>query len=232
MDMQHGLVCSLTGERADFESDCSDFQADEKAAVKQAANKRMFARLTKIRGWLAIFLWVGILGSVVFSAVDAIMRVLLCYFKVNIVRVFFGERPAGSLFADFAKADQLPWYSGGCSIVLDLLLCIIGIYTIRAFYNRKSNAVAVAMIYMVMCLLIQVRNIFEIGAMGCSALTALGWILSLLIAGIGLLFLFRSDRVAAMFPEKTRTCRLLEQIAVTLFLIVVAAVAGYYIALM
>ena len=66
MDMQRGLVCSLTNEYATFEEKCTDFEADETAIEKELTKQREYKKeLQKTGGVLTgsnWFLWIGVLS--------------------------------------------------------------------------------------------------------------------------------------------------------------------------
>lgn len=68
MDIQRGVVCSLTNEYADFEEKCIDFEVDEDAAVKELVKQQKLQKEVRRTGgkltgsnW---FLWIGILSIV------------------------------------------------------------------------------------------------------------------------------------------------------------------------
>lgn len=68
MDIQRGVVCSLTNEYADFEEKCTDFEVDEDAAVKELVKQQKLQKEVRRTGgkltgsnW---FLWIGILSIV------------------------------------------------------------------------------------------------------------------------------------------------------------------------
>lgn len=44
MDMQRGLVCSLTNEYATFDEKCTDFEADETAIAKELTKQREYKK--------------------------------------------------------------------------------------------------------------------------------------------------------------------------------------------
>lgn len=66
MDMQRGLVCSLTNEYATFDEKCTDFEADETAIAKELTKQREYKEeLQKTGGVLTgsnWFLWIGVLS--------------------------------------------------------------------------------------------------------------------------------------------------------------------------
>lgn len=68
IEYHSGLTCSITSSRPEFDDECPNYDPDHKEieknirrAEKEEANK------TKVRGWLAFFLWVGIAGGMIFS---------------------------------------------------------------------------------------------------------------------------------------------------------------------
>ena len=124
MDMRQGLLCGLTHEKADFDGTCANYQPDEKAVEKY--NKKQEEILHDedhtIGGWLAFFLWFGIGFGTLIGVVLSIILLIPLY--------------------DFSY-----WLTAGIVIFL-ICLCMVAILTIRAFYTRQSNAIALASTYL------------------------------------------------------------------------------------
>lgn len=124
MDMRQGLLCGLTHEKADFDTTCANYQQDEKAVEKHNLNQEAILHDEDhtIGGWLAFFLWVGI-GFGALLGVASIIKSLIPVYNVSY------------------------WFTAGV-VVLVICLCMIAILTIRAFYKRQSNAIALASTYL------------------------------------------------------------------------------------
>lgn len=124
MDMRQGLLCGLTHEKADFDGTCANYQQDEKAAEKhnQKQEEILHDEDHTIGGWLAFFLWVGIGFGTLIGVMLSIILLIPLY--------------------DFSY-----WLTAGIVIFL-ICLSTIAILTIRAFYKRQSNAIALASTYL------------------------------------------------------------------------------------
>lgn len=124
MDMRQGLLCGLTHEKADFDGTCANYQPDEKAIEKYDKKQEeiLHDEDHTIGGWLAFFLWFGLgLGTLLGIVIGIILFIPLYDFSY--------------------------WLTAGMAILL-VCLGILAILTIRAFYKRQSNAIALAGTYL------------------------------------------------------------------------------------
>jgi hypothetical protein len=65
MDMQQGLICNLTGRKADFTGQCEDFKIDEKIEIKEQ-EKRGLIRPNKKRAEIAqLLIWIVMILDVI-----------------------------------------------------------------------------------------------------------------------------------------------------------------------
>ena len=76
MDINQGIICSLTKEYATFENECPNYIADETAIAKEAEKQKQLENSKKISGWLAFFLWVGLGWGGVSSLIKGIAAVV------------------------------------------------------------------------------------------------------------------------------------------------------------
>lgn len=123
-DKATGIVCGLTGSKPTFDAECLDYVADEAAIeIDREREIELNSRESGIRGWLAFFIWVGVIGGAVGSVIIGI-RLLT-------------ENTFGLAY----------------SIVYGIMLAVLmltAVLTCIAFYSRSSNAVSLAKTYIVM----------------------------------------------------------------------------------
>lgn len=189
MDMQRGIICSLTNEKAGGESACDKYEADETA--ERAQREKLLQELGSkpITGWLAFFLWVGLGGGGVVSLFTTI--------------------------TDIASNQYSLFYTllhGGTTLILFSVAC----YAIWAFHNRRSNAVAVAKTYIAMVL---IDGIFGVAAalivadseLVTAAMRSLVWV------AVWYSYLRRSTQVEEFIPSYSRSWGKAEKYALVLF---------------
>jgi hypothetical protein len=188
MDMQQGMLCELTNVKADFDGTCPNYDEDAKEKAKNERIEKEFQETLTVSGWLAFFLWVGVGLGAMFS----------CLFIIPIL-VDLG----------FTFTMLLASLSVVC-------LMITAILTIKAFYQKAPNAVALAMTYIAMialdelawiafCIILDDTTLLYVAAR------------SLIWALIWLSYLLMSDHVENMIPRSTRTWKMTEKILLALY---------------
>lgn len=189
MDMKQGMLCGLTKAKADFETACPNYLEDAEKKEKKERVEKEFQQTLTVSGWLALFLWVGVGLGALISCLSTVMVL------ANGESVLFT-----SLMAELSS----------------VCLVVTAVLTIKAFYQKAPNAVALAMTYIAMI-----------------ALDALAWIAfciilddttllyvaarSLIWALIWLSYLLMSDHVENMIPRSTRTWKMTEKILLALY---------------
>lgn len=189
-DKTTGLVCGLTGSKPTFDAECLDYVADEATIeIDREREIELNSRESGIRGWLAFFIWVGVIGGAVGSVIIGI-RLLT-------------ENTFGLAY----------------SIVYGIMLAVLmltAVLTCIAFYSRSSNAVSLAKTYIVMialdgisyaiiCML--TRNTSEIA----QVFRQISWSI------IWYLFLVTSQDVGNQFPVDRRKCGVTEKILLSIY---------------
>lgn len=183
MDMQQGMLCGLTNAKAEFEDKCENYDEDTVQVIKKENEEKEYQESLTVSGWLAFFLWVGVgLGAVA-----------SCIW--NIVTLF-GVGLSGFTSLLFAV------YLAG--------LVSIAVLTIRAFYKRATNAVALAATYIAMIAIDGLVGISLYFIM--DDVSALSSVRQLIWATIWLSYLLMSTHVENMIPRQTRTWKLPEKI--------------------
>lgn len=189
-DKATGIVCGLTGSKPTFDAECLDYVADEaEIEIDREREIELNSRESGIRGWLAFFIWVGVIGGAVGSVIIGI-RLLT-------------ENTFGLAY----------------SIVYGIMLAVLmltAVLTCIAFYSRSSNAVSLAKTYIVMialdgisyaiiCML--TRNTFEIAQVFRQILWSIIWYS----------FLIKSQDVGNQFPVDRRKWGVTEKILLSIY---------------
>lgn len=144
-----------------------------------------------ISGWLTFFLWVGIgLGAIVTTK---------------------------TAFNDII-IDGINWYFASAYATYIIALDIIAVYTIIAFYRRKSNAVALGITYTAMIALDGISSlilgaIFEDNSMFRPALRQISWGL------IWFTYIQKSEDIDNLIPMLSRTWKSFEKIVLAIYII-------------
>jgi hypothetical protein len=204
MDLQRGIVCSLTNEKADFDKICPNYSPDEAQIVK---NKQVQAERViqtqedlKVSGWLAYFLWIGI-GC---GAILTIISTLISY-------------------SDFIITPL--W---GFLLFLYLLCYVVcAVLTIKAFYKRQTNAVSLARTYIAM-LVIDLVTTLIIYAIVDDFTEIYHCVRSFIWACIWFSYLSLSERVKDMIPSITRTWKMTEKMLLVIFTVICSAMCFVY----
>lgn len=189
MDINKGIICSLTNSQATFDENCSNYVADEIAVSKAAAKNKELEESKKISGWLSFFLWVGLFGGGVGSLIMAIKSIV---------------------------EDELGiWFS---TIYLSMVICLFvtAMYAIWAFYRKRTNAVSLAKTYIGMVVLdgistLLLSRLTEDSTMAYSTIRQFLW------AAIWFSYLIKSDTVDFIIPKETRTWERFEKIIFSVF---------------
>ena len=184
-----GVVCGLTKTKANFEDSCPDYDEDETQVTKLAEKAKVLEQSKSIRGWLAFFLWGGIGLGVLASLIIGIREII--------------TEGYGFLFSCF------------CLVRLSIL-CIVSVCSILAFYRRRTNAVSLATIYLVMVLLdglsqFALAYLFGEGTIAPQAMRQLAW------GMVWFAFLQKSENVAELIPTSSRTWTRFEMIALAVY---------------
>lgn len=203
MDPHKGIVCALTGERADFDGVCPSYNEDLQEVEKEKQKQRIEIQDRGISGWLAIFLWLGLGGG----AIGSIAMVLMSFKD-----------------SSFTILPAIP-------IVLYLTcLVITAVLAIKAFYKKESNAVSLARTYIAMILIDVVCNLissFIIDDFSDIAYVfrQIGWVV------IWFTYLSNSTQVERVIPKSTRTWEKTEKIILLVYTISVMSLIGitYYV---
>jgi hypothetical protein len=188
MDMRQGMLCGLTDAKADFEDKCENYVEDVAQIIKQENEEKEYQESLGVSGWLAFFLWVGVGVGALVSCIWTIVTVYGA--GVNAL--------SGALYAIYTMG-----------------LATIAVLTIKAFYQRATNAVALALTYIAMVAIdgllgVVLYFIFDDVSM-LSNVRQLVW------ATIWLSYLLMSIQVENLIPRQTRTWKLPEKIILGLY---------------
>ncbi len=134
MDLKQGIVCNLTGRKADFEEECPDYNLDE--TIKESVDKPIDfddndilleippEKLEKFRSeqnfqfGLAISIIVGIIGAVLWAAITVATNYQIGYMALAIgAGVGFAMRMFGK------GVDQIFGISGA---IIAIVSCLLG----------------------------------------------------------------------------------------------------------
>ncbi len=198
MDMRQGMLCELTNAKADFDGTCPNYDEDEKEKAKSDRIERENQETLTVSGWLAFFLWVGVgLGAV------------------------------GSCIFAIASLKDV-----GLTLTLDLVyllylvsLVTTAVLTIKAFYKRASNAVALAKTYIAMIAidgLVNIANciIINDNSDWVAAIRSFIW------AAIWFSYISNSTHVENMIPKSIRTWNITEKILIAVYALSCAFLVG------
>ena len=193
-DPSCGIVCGLTKAKATFCNECPDYDKDEMQIKELAEKSKIQQDSIGIKGWFAIFLWVGMGG---YSLLPLIVA------AVN------------AIGSGFSAAFSL-MYLSMVSVMFSVAVCAI-----IAFYRRRPNAVALATTYIIMivadgALQFIVSLILNDGSL-MPPIRRILW-------GIGwFLFLQKSDDVEDLIPVISRAWGRFEKIALAVFAVATVA---------
>ncbi len=192
-DQATGVVCGLTGSKPAFEENCPDYVADEAAIeIGREREKELSGRESGIRGWLAFFIWVGVVGGAVGSVLIGIKSLSGNTFGLAF-SVVYG--------------------------VLLFVLALTAVLTCIAFYRRSSNAVSLAKTYIAMIALDGISSaIICILAKDTSGI-ALAF-RQLFWAIIWYSFLIKSQNVRSLIPEDRRKWGITEKILLSIYVVI------------
>jgi hypothetical protein len=192
MDMQQGMLCELTNAKADFDSTCPNYDEDAKEKAKNERIEKEYQETLTVSGWLAFFLWVGVIGSAILTS-------------------YFAYITLSNLFYSNTLWDVLYVINVGSYLLAAIL-------TVKAFYKKSTNAVALAMTFIAMNAISAICNVII-----CSTSYATEFILpsaqSIVWAIIWFSYVYNSEQVENMIPVKTRTWELTEKILLIVFTI-------------
>ena len=191
MDMQQGMLCELTNAKADFDGTCPNYDEDTKEKAKNERIEKEYQETLTVSGWLAFFLWIGVGLGVVGSCIFAIanLKDISLTFTTGLIYALY----LGSLVAT-------------------------AILTIKAFYQKAPNAVALAKTYIAMIAvdaLLSVANCVILNDISSLAQAGRSFIWS----AIWFSYISTSTHVANMIPLSIRKWQLAEKILLTIYVI-------------
>lgn len=144
-----------------------------------------------VSGWLAFFLWVGVgLGAVIGCVRNIVELVNIGWTPISVL-IFAG-------------------YLGP--------MVAVAVMTIVAFYKRQPNAVALAIMYIVMIALDGVLQL-ALYALMEEAAELKGIIRSFVWAVVWFIYLMVSQQVKELIPEETRSSKLAEKILMAVYIV-------------
>lgn len=143
-----------------------------------------------ISGWLAFFLWVGVLGGACISVV------------LQLLNLEYG----------------FSWIFWVVDIIMISCLIITAIKTVRAFLKRESNAVSWATTYIAMIVLDGIMSLIIGGATNDSSMYPSA-IRQFLWGGIWFTYLRSSVKVRRVIPSSNRTWKWFEKIVLIIYLL-------------
>lgn len=189
MDMKQGMLCGLTSAKADFDTACPNYDEDAKEKIKNERIEQEYQETLTVSGWLAFFLWVGVGLGAVGSCILAIANL---------------------------KGVGLTFITGFIYLLYLGSLVTVAVLTIRAFYQKAPNAVALARTYISM---IAIDGIVSIAGaiiinddgMWVDAIRSFIW------AAIWFSYISNSTHVANMIPKSIRTWNIAEKILITIY---------------
>jgi hypothetical protein len=198
MDMHQGMLCELTNAKADFDGTCPNYDEDAKEKAKNERIEKEYQETLTVSGWLAFFLWVGVGFGAVGSCIFAIASL---------------------------KDIGLTFTTGIIYILYLVSLLITAILTIKAFYQKAPNAVALAKTYIFMIAIDGVVNIANCiilndDSMWVDAIRSFIW------AAIWFSYISNSTHVENMIPKSTRTWNITEKILIAVYALSCALLVG------
>lgn len=146
-----------------------------------------------ISGWLAFFLWVGVLGGACISVV------------LQLLNLEYG----------------FSWIFWVVDIIMISCLIITAIKTVRAFLKRESNAVSWATTYIAMIVLDGIMSLIIGGATNDSSMYPSA-IRQFLWGGIWFVYLINSNKVRNVIPKSTRTWKWFEKIILIIYILILS----------
>lgn len=198
MDMRQGLLCELTNAKANFDSTCPNYDEDAKEKAKNERIEKEYQETLTVSGWLGFFLWVGVGFGAVGSCIFAIASL---------------------------KDIGLTFTTGLIYVLYLVSLLITAILTIKAFYQKAPNAVALAKTYISMIAIDGVVNIANCiilndDSMWVDAIRSFIW------AAIWLSYISNSTHVENMIPKSIRTWNITEKILIAIYALSCALLVG------
>ncbi|MBP5364388.1 MAG: hypothetical protein J6Y82_00490 [Bacteroidales bacterium] len=193
IDLDRGLVCSLTNAKPHFEGECMGYAVDEQV-MNEPEPEDTPKRKDSVSGWLAFFLYVAV-GLATAYSVYTLLRLSASWSRLS------------------SKVIVV-------MLVLALLQSIVAIATIRAFHRRLPDAVAWARTYL-WCLLIGCILDFCVVKMTEQWLFISDYLITLgpvLGPIIWLLYLKYSRRVRTVIPPEMRTWRPIQKQVMVLWI--------------
>jgi hypothetical protein len=227
-DPSHGVVCSLTKKKPEFEEHCEHYTAVDNSEAKHIAKAVMSSSGTKssktqspskddegISGLLAFFLY-GVVGA------GSILGAMLTFMITGGISTFviaLSDNP-------FIKLLML------LPILYSLLPLASAIAAIVAFNKRDSNAVSATItylstsaIYSIVLIILGLALDFQDSQIFTIAIANLAWY------GLWFAYLVESRQVAAIIPIATRTWKSFEKgiIVASIVLATVFTISFIYI---
>ena len=190
LNLQRGLLCSLTDEKPAFEGECENYEEVPFPEVSEEDGSLLIEEEAEneIGGWLSVFLWVGLGGG-------ALMSLFNIFSQLSLLR---------PLYSFILLA------TGAC------LVCI-AVAAIVAFFKRKPNAVALAKTYIAMIAIDAAVSfvsifVFDDQTAWKPALRSVVW------SCVWFTYLCCSTRVEAVIPKSTRVWNGFEKLVLCIYI--------------
>ena len=204
LNLQRGLLCSLTDEKPAFEGECENYEEVPFPEVSEEDGSSLIDEdaENEIGGWLSVFLWIGLGGGALMSLINILSQI----------------SPLRPLYAFILLA------TGAC------LVCI-AVAAIVAFLKRKPNAVALAKTYVAMIAIDAAVSFVSFLALDdqtalMPALRSLMW------SCIWFTYLCCSTRVEAVIPKSTRVWNGFEKLVLCIYIAANVIFAGSVMAVL
>lgn len=144
-DFKQGLVCSLTGTKADFEDKCVNFEIDESKSLERIKKRDEYAN-NSVSGsiWFLVIAGLIIIGAVLDPDPDVIISAAILalffvwtYFKSR-KGEFWAFIPGWTFLAIFALLGLLPSGPGSLISSFLCLVFVIGLYCKNPFFSKLA----------------------------------------------------------------------------------------------
>lgn len=190
-DSHKGIVCSLTGEHADFVGTCANYSEDAQEVVRIQQEEQEHQASLEVSGWLAFFLWVG----VGFGALASVVITLGALVNSG----------TSTLYNLLAMGEI------GC-------LLAVAVMTIIAFYKRKENAVSLALTYIAMIALDGILSL-AISVMTDDYTDLISTFRQFVWAGIWGTYIHSSVQVEELIPSAKRVWSKIEKTILGVYIV-------------
>ena len=158
MDWEKGLICKLTGQPADFEGECPNFQKDEKEIETIAEKKREIEESSSLKGFLAFFVYfllpvgavstfirfvrefdeANYVGSKLFLLFDIVFLLFYLYYVGYTIYAFVKRKPDAVFFAKCVLV---------LSFVSKLIYLVVAIFADESDIAYPVSTVAISLVW-------------------------------------------------------------------------------------